>query len=167
MPYSLWLTPTGKLGKRLAETIARLAEEHAAPQFEPHVALLGNLMGAEEEVIAQAARLASRLQPYTIQLTSLATSAEFFRCLFVQVKPIEAVMAAHQQARELFHRQGDPPYLPHLSLLYGRYPDHVKEDIITELGDRLQGEFTADSLHLYATGEQTSTWHSVGTYSLR
>ena len=130
------------------------------------MALVRNLTGPEQELMSQTARLASRLQPYTIQLISLSTSAEHFRCLFIQVKPIEAVMAAHQHARELFHRQDDPPYLPHLSLLYGRYPDHIKEEIITESGDWLQGELTADSFHLYATGEQTSTWHSVGTYSL-
>ena len=109
MFYSLWLMPTGKLGNRLAETIVRLNRNYAAPRFQPHLALLGNLTGPEEEVISKAARLAGFLQPYTIQLASLATSAEYIRCLFIQVQPTEPVLVAHQQARELYPRQDDPP----------------------------------------------------------
>lgn len=165
--YSLWLMPTGELYHRLAETIARLSDAHDAPKFKPHVTLLGGLAMPEEEILAQTARLAERLKPYRLKLTTLATGEAHFQCLYILVKPTRPVMATHRQAKEVFNRLDEPGYMPHLSLLYGHYPEQVKQAIITGLGDSLQGEFAADSLHLHNTSGQPHLWSRVRTYPLR
>lgn len=40
--FSIWLRPSGATAERLAEVIAQVAEQFQAPNFPPHVTLLGN-----------------------------------------------------------------------------------------------------------------------------
>ena len=40
--FSIWLRPSGATAERLAEVIAQVADQFQAPNFPPHVTLLGN-----------------------------------------------------------------------------------------------------------------------------
>jgi hypothetical protein len=47
--YHLWIKPTGAVRDTLVQTIQELAHELGGPMFEPHVTLLGSLIGTEQE----------------------------------------------------------------------------------------------------------------------
>jgi 2'-5' RNA ligase len=53
---------TGELAERLQQDIDRLAAEHEAPSFEPHVTLLGGTEQSEEDALRITADLAQSLQ---------------------------------------------------------------------------------------------------------
>jgi 2'-5' RNA ligase len=53
---------TGDLAERLQQDIDRLAAEHEAPTFEPHVTLLGGTEQSEEDAVRITADLAQSLQ---------------------------------------------------------------------------------------------------------
>lgn len=40
--FSIWLRPSGATAERLADVIAQVADQFQAPNFPPHVTLLGN-----------------------------------------------------------------------------------------------------------------------------
>jgi 2'-5' RNA ligase len=164
--YSLWLMPTGEVRRRLAEAILDLSRAYSAPPFEPHVTLVGGVAGSAREVAAKMVDLARRIQPFTVRLTAVAGLNEYFRCLFVRVATTHPVMTANKFAREVFNLQQQPPFMPHLSLLYGHLPASAKERIIASLGRQFELEFKASSLHLYLTKNEPPAWRRVARVGL-
>jgi 2'-5' RNA ligase len=158
--------PTRKIRQRLAGTILDLSREYAAPAFEPHVTLVGGIVGAPQEVTAKMRELARRIPPFTIRLTAVDYLDEYFRCLFVRVATTEPIMTANKAAREVFHLEKQPAFMPHLSLLYGNLPASVKERIIASLGRQFELEFKVSSLHLYLTENEPAAWRRLASLGL-
>lgn len=52
--YKIFLIPSGMVYERLSITIADLSKAYHASNFVPHVTLLGNLFGSEDEITLQA-----------------------------------------------------------------------------------------------------------------
>jgi 2'-5' RNA ligase len=164
--YSLWLMPTGEVRRRLAGTIHDLSREYAAPAFEPHVTLAGGIVGSAREVAAKMRDLARQIPPFTVRLTEVDFLDEYFRCLFVRVATTHPIMEANKAAREVFHLEKQPTFMPHLSLLYGDLPSNVKGRIIASLGRRYDPEFKARSLHLYLIKGAPQAWRRVARFRL-
>ncbi len=167
LAYSLWLMPSGGVEAMLADTIYSLSHEFSSPLFPPHITLLGELVGSEEELVGRSIQVAQQLRPFSVELTSINYLDVYFRSLFVQVRQTEPMMRANEIARQVFHRQADDPYLPHLSLLYGNFPSRAKESIIERLGSRLSCSFPISRIHLYSTFGDTSTWEELGVFPLK
>ena len=158
--------PTGEIRQRLAGTILDLSREYAAPTFEPHVTLVGGIVGAAREVTAKMRELARRIPPFTIRLTVADYLDEYFRCLFVRVATTAPIMTANKAAREIFGLEQQPAFMPHLSLLYGNLPASLKERIIASLGRQFALEFKVNSLHLYLTKSEPASWRRVASFGL-
>jgi 2'-5' RNA ligase len=162
--YHLWLMPSGRLYELLAETITTLSRTHRAPRFDPHVTLLGHLPGSEEEIITNTSHLAEQLKPFEVRLITPGFTEDYFRCLFLKIDQSRRLNEAHGLARAQFNREADPPYQPHLSLLYGRYPQSLKEQIAGDLRPELSGRFTVDRLDLIrAESEAPTDWMKLGS----
>jgi hypothetical protein len=56
--------------------------------------------------------------------------------------------------------------MPHLSLIYGEFPQHTKEKIIRELGGRLRLNFAANWIHLYSASGSPEDWYRVRKFPL-
>ena len=112
----------------------RFGRGYAAPAFEPHVTLAGGIVGPARALAAKVRELARRIPPFTVRLTAVDGLDEYFRCLFVRVATTHPIMTANKAAREVFHLEKQPAFMPHLSLLYGNLPASVKERIIASLG---------------------------------
>ena len=153
--------PSGEVDHRLAETIRRLNARFSTPRFEPHVTLLGGLAGPREEIIAKTSALSALLRGYEIRLTTLDYLDEYFRCLFIRVEETETVMDANRKAGEIFGRRQDPPYMPHLSLLYGNLPLATKQGIVAGLGREPQPAFLVTSIHLFSTEGAPESWYRL------
>lgn len=165
--YYIWLMPVGEIYARLAAIITELSSQYAAVPFEPHVTLLGNLSGSEEEMMRHTSQLARQLTPYDIHLTTAAYEDEYFRCLFLNVQETPVVMEAHAQGNTIFNRAADASYKPHLSLLYGNYPASLKTQIIATLPSFHGAQFRVTSLHVIRVeGTDPKDWHKIRAYPL-
>ncbi len=142
--HSIWLMPSGKINDELSRLISQLSQQYAAPVFPPHVTLLGELTGAEKELAAQTRQLAAGLQPFQVNLTVVDVLDAYFRCLFLRAEETPALLAANRQARQLFKREQDPKFMPHLSLLYGDFDRATKDRIIEIHRTRIQPAFCGE-----------------------
>lgn len=146
--FNIFLIPGGIVYERLATTIADLSKAYHAPNFIPHVTLLGNLDGSEDEITLQALSVARQLKPFNIQLTHPDYEEGYSRCLFLRVKKTPALLKAHALAKKDFSQYEVPLYRPHLSLLYGFFPIEVKEQIIANLNENLKMMFKVTTLNV-------------------
>ena len=168
MTYFLWLEPTGKTHELLATTIAHLSQEYGGPLFDPHVTLSGEIAGQERTLIQKTEKLAHALFPFDLTLTVPAFQDQYFRCVFMRVEATSTLLEAHTLARKVFHKEDAPPYMPHLSLLYGSYPRSFKEQIIGTVSTSLSVQFTASAVTLFRVeGNSPKDWHKVQTVGFR
>jgi 2'-5' RNA ligase len=165
--YSLWFMLQGEALNRLTEILHRLSIHYEAPEFPPHVTLLGSCVGERDEMIRRSSLVAAALRPFTIRLGKIDFRDEYFRSLFVHAGPAEPLRNAYRAASRIFRRAPDPDFMPHLSLLYGNFPVNLKEDVMAELGPRLDVRFKVRSLHLYHTQGAVQNWQQVESFGLR
>ena len=160
--YHLWLKPSRKASNQFAGVIQQLALELDAPAFEPHITLLGNLKGSEAGHVASSKELARSLGPFSINLLRPAYGDDYFHCLFLVAELTAPLLHAHTLARHLFHEEGDACYLPHISLVYGRYSEDRKKDIIARLPASLCSPCEASRLSLIrARSDDPKEWQEV------
>lgn len=163
--YFLWLEPTGRAHELLATTIAHLSQEHGGPLFAPHVTLLGDITGEEGKLLQMTKKLAHALFPFDLTLTVPAFQDQYFQCVFMRVEETSTLLRAHTFARKVFHKEDAPPYMPHLSLLYGSYPNSFKEQIIGTVPTSLSVQFTASAVTLFRVeGNSPKGWRKVQTF---
>jgi hypothetical protein len=148
--------PRGDVCERLERILHELSAKFGAPEFPPHVTLLGGIVGSHREVLSKAASLAK-----------IDYLDDYFRCLFVRAAVDAPLLRAHQVAREVFGRRRDPSFVPHLSLLYGNIGRSLKEVVIAELGGRMDLTFKVRNLHLYSTRGAPRDWRRVASFGLQ
>lgn len=151
--YTLWLMPTSQANEKFVSLVKKLAAENQAPIFQPHVTLLGDIIISEQEAIEKTKQLVSGQTPFTLNLAEIGYEDFHFRTLFVRAEKTEPLLDLHNRAKEIFQKQDIPPYMPHLSILYGIYPTKIKEKIIAEIGRNQSSRFEVKSIHLVKGGE--------------
>ena len=165
--FHLWIVPTGEVYDRLAGVIADLSARHHGPAFDPHLTLLGRLEGEEEVLVDRAHQLARALHPFDVRLGEPRYEAQYFRCLFLPVEPSPPILEAHQRATQIFDAQPTSAFDPHVSLLYGVFPESLKREIITALPTDLPSAFLASRLHLIRAGSTNpQDWQVAATLDL-
>jgi hypothetical protein len=115
----LWLTPAEAACTFFCDTIRRLALDHDAPLFEPHLTL-GPGDPSQLRAISAA--------PITLPIIGLDYSDRFTKTLFVR---FELTTPLVQLRRSLGMEAAG--YDPHLSLLYQRLSDSTKRQLATTL----------------------------------
>lgn len=164
--YSLWLTPTGDVYEQLERILHKLSAKYGAPEFPPHVTLLGGMVGPRRELLCKSASVAALIRPFTIRLGKIDYLDEYFRCLFVRAATTAPLLKAHQAARDGFGRRREPSFMPHLSLLYGDFSLSLKEGAAADLGPRLDLAYKVRSLVLYSTRGEPRDWRRVAKFGL-
>jgi 2'-5' RNA ligase len=159
--------PTGDVCHRLSGILHRLSVRYGAPEFLPHVTLLGDCVGRRRELIRRSAAVAAALRPFAIRLEKIDFLDEYFRCLFVRAALTEPLRKAYQAARQSLGHGREPAFMPHLSLLYGNFPQRLKKEVIAEMGSRLDVQFKVRSLHLYRTHGEPRHWRRVASFGLK
>lgn len=165
--YSIWLMPTGNIYYKFARIITQLSKEYSSPSFEPHVTLLTRILASEEKMLIKTEKLASSLKPLEVQLTTLEYLDYYFRALFVKVVKTSQILKAYRKAIKLFGIKNPEEYMPHLSLLYGDFPESVKRKIIKKIGTNFKSEFEAQSLHLVRADYKAIVWHPIKEFPLK
>lgn len=164
--YSIWLIPTGEVYYKLAKVISQLSKKYSAPNFEPHLTLIGDLLGPEEEIISKTSELAGLLKPFKIELKTIDYFDEYFKCLFVRAKKSKDLIRANDAARKIFNKKSDKDYMPHLSLMYGDFIPETKEKIIAGLKDS-DIVFNIKSLRLFCTTGTVEEWKEVKKFAIQ
>ena len=165
--YHLWLTPNGDSRNRLANLINTLSDQNRGPRFEPHISLLGEIEGEESILFEQARMLASNLGPLSIDLQQPAFEDEYFRCVYFTVKESSEIGKAHEEAKLIFGKTPVSPFRPHVSLLYGLFPETAKREVIASLPVDFPKTFLANELKLIrAESLHLRDWSLVESISL-
>jgi len=152
--------------ERLTLILQQLSRRFEAPEFPPHVTVLGSCVGERDEMVRQSALVAATLRPFTIHLGEIDFRDQYFRCLFAHAGPVEPLREAHEAACRTFSRNPDVEFMPHLSLLYGNFPQTMKKDIMADLGPRLDVQFEARTLYLFHTEGPVRDWRRVERFGL-
>ncbi|MBI3103721.1 2'-5' RNA ligase family protein [Candidatus Daviesbacteria bacterium] len=156
--------PKGKIYKKFAGLINRLAKQYNAPPFQPHVTLLGGIEQPEEKIIRKTAQLVSGQKPFPVTFRQIDYQDYHFRALFVKAEVTKPLLSLHERAKKIFGMQNIPFYMPHLSLLYGNYPNELKEKIILEIGRDQTTRFDISSVHLVRGGE-VEDWKAIKEFT--
>ena len=162
-----WLVPAaGPVRDRLAEVIARLAAEHAAPVFAPHVTMAGVVESSADKAARVLGRLVAGVPAFEVRLTAVGSEPEFFRSLFLRAEPDAILTALHEAAGRAWGL--DPaPYRPHLSLLYSRLPEERKPAIAGALGLALPVTIRIDAAEVWADfRDDVTRWRRVARVDL-
>ncbi len=158
--------PVGRLHEKLDNLISQISEKYHSPVFKPHVTLLGSAAGDKDSIILETSKLASSIEPYDINLTNVGCLDEYFRSLFIEVEKTDEVIRANLEAKRLFGNDEGSVYFPHLSLMYGKFSIEIKKEIISEIEDRFNFTFRADSIHLYDTSGTPEEWYRLRKFPL-
>jgi 2'-5' RNA ligase len=159
--YHLWVKPAGAVRDTLVQTIQELAQELRSPVFEPHVTLLAGLIGTEQEHAERSEIVTQQLRPFKITLREPSYGSEYFQCLFMRAEQTPSLMNANALARRIFQKP-DETYMPHLSLVYGSYPESRKQAIIRNLPPDVRTSFEVIALSLIrADSSDPQDWHEI------
>lgn len=154
--------PSHDACKKLADLIYTLSKQYLTPVFEPHISLLEDVVGSEEEIISKTEKLANFITPFSVRLTDFGYEDTYFRSFFVDVQECHEIMKANSLAREIFNTENDLQFKPHLSLMYGEnIPMSVKEKIVSSIGNKLNIEFEAKSIFIYKSDDRPEKWERV------
>ena len=164
--YALWLMPEEPAFSLLAGEISRLSQECSTPRFDPHVTLLGGITVAEAEALASTVPLAESLKPFGLELGEIGYLEDYFRCLFVRVIPTDSLINANQTAREVFRLPNEPPYMPHLSLVYGKLQMEKKKVIAARCGFLSGRALEIRHLTLFRVTGTPDEWKCVEKFRL-
>jgi len=167
--YSMWIMPEGQVLDKFSELIIKISDEYRSPKYKPHVTLLGDLTGfTRMEVVSKATELAESIEPFAITLTEVKYPASYpnnhevyYRSLYIVAGRTEPLMKANELARKMFGRESDPPYNPHLSIMYGQFPAETKEEIISKVGREFNVSFEVESIYVWSDKGLPHEWKLI------
>jgi len=161
--FSLWIVPQGEVRRRLAALIQALSRRFGGPVFEPHVTLLAGVPGPAPDVLAKARKAVRSQGPFEVRFMGPEAGDSYFRCVYLRVQPSPELLALHESAREAFGRRDEPPFFPHLSLLYAPPP---APPIVDEIRASLPAGFGARRVDIYSTEGEVASWYRLGRLRL-
>jgi 2'-5' RNA ligase len=159
--FSFWLVPDGDAADAYQAVIDRLAREHGGPVFSPHLTLFGSVTIDEADALNRAQRLAAGAAPFTVEVDGIEVDTTYFQSLFATVRPTDALLALRQAAEQTFDAPPGERYRPHVSLLYGFYPDDVKQAIVHDLRRSLPPSFVTRTLLVNQSGDTVADWRTA------
>lgn len=162
--YSLWLLPQEDIKLKYQSIISKLSNEHSFPSFEPHITLLGEVEGEEQDIVNKTQQLVNMLKPLILQAGPIKAEDFFFRAVYVQIEASQDLLKMHRNAEFVFNAKRGGLYNPHMSLMYGDYSQDIKENIIKDLGS-LQDKFTVDVIRLVRSQGTIIDWKTVTEFS--
>jgi 2'-5' RNA ligase len=156
-----WLVPAvGPERDDLVATMDRLAAQHDAARFQPHITLVPNVQPGEEAAPEALTSLAAARTPIDLNFASLGHEGTYFRALYLVPEPSEQLVALHQAVQRLWST--DPwQFQPHLSVLYSEISEERKRPMIDSIGIGLPLTIRFDAIELWAATPEVRDWYRV------
>lgn len=137
--YSLWLLPCADQLAELTALVTQLAPEFGAPAFVPHVTIQGDLAISLDTLAAHTQMLAAASSALCWPVHSVASSAHFFRCLYLSFPRTQAFDALQRAALACTGTASGLSPFPHLSLAYGQLQAQ-QQALLDALNTRFAGQ---------------------------
>jgi 2'-5' RNA ligase len=161
--YGIWILPSGEMHKKLQSLINDIADDYGAIKFIPHVSIAGIIVRDDEldNVKEKVNHLAKKLNRFTLRLAGYGYKNDKHRCIYI--------LANSDKLEKLFKETAvifpdaiieRNRVMPHLSLMYGEYPDNIKHKIITKYTEK-EISFVAEGLDLCFSDGPEEGWHSI------
>ncbi|HET8991611.1 MAG TPA: 2'-5' RNA ligase family protein [Candidatus Saccharimonadales bacterium] len=149
--------------------INKLAKDYGSTSFVPHLSLVAGLMATKNEVADLSARIskvAQSLGPFTVTLSEYGYKNEEHRCLYLLAEPA-SLTNIYSSLSESFPQVKNEHFeaMPHLSVLYGHYPESTKQQIIAD-NPYSPKSFEVSELSLFLTNGSADNWRLVQEFSL-
>ena len=137
--YSLWLLPCADQLAELIALVTQLAPEFGTPAFVPHVTIQGDLAISLDTLAAHTQMLAAASPALCWPVHSVASSAHFFRCLYLRFPGAQAFDALQRAALACTGTASGLSPFPHLSLAYGQLQAQ-QQALLDALNTRFAGQ---------------------------
>src|SRR5258708_35721734 len=165
--YSVWFMPEESLYSQFSDMITVKASELNSPVFEPHVTIISDYSGSQENAIKFATQAVSKLSSsIKIKLTGLTFGKSFYQCVFFKVLFTAELSSFVTNTREIYGHDTTKLYMPHLSLVYGDFDTAIKLSIISNWGititsSNIEMSFSPSFLAVYRTGGSPTNWQMI------
>ncbi|MFC4407893.1 2'-5' RNA ligase family protein [Haloarchaeobius iranensis] len=167
--YSLWLVPDRDAAayRQLEETIRELATgQEDAPEFEPHVTVLGGIRGDQDLITERTEELVGNRESLELSFTAVHCSTTKHQCVFLLIQPTRELLSLHQTAAELFDTNPGM-YVPHLSLIYSEMSIADRVSMVESIDlEALPATVRTDTLAVVDTTGEVSEWRTISTAGL-
>lgn len=163
--YSLWFQPENNIYQEYDSIIRRLSEKYNTPYFEPHITLLGQIELSEEECLDKTKKLAFQLKPFTVNFSTIEFQNFYFRAMYVKTMLTPKLQRAYNHTCKIFNIKNPNKYMPHLSLLYGKFPLLEKKAMLENISSFLPG-FKLQNISLIKSNGSPKDWEHIQTFSL-
>ena len=165
---AIWIRPAGDALDKIQKVMHSLHKLGGGPQFQPHVTLLEGMETTQESAEVKLKKLALRLKPFKVRLGRIDWRAEYFRCLFATAELSAELAAARRDAYDVFEMKPAPPYEPHLSLLYGKLDETLKQELAAQAGGSLDVTFEVRAVYLVDANDDVpvSKWRTLSEHAL-
>ncbi|WP_374758581.1 2'-5' RNA ligase family protein [Roseobacter sp. OBYS 0001] len=120
--------------------MARYAERFAAPVFEPHLTLLGDVRSAPKATVAACRSLLATLPKSSARISRVSQTADFFMSLFLDLDIESSVASAREDLAARLAIPLPQPFRPHLSLAYGLPAGEPGQQAVHEMSHRFVGK---------------------------
>jgi len=162
--FAVWLMPCERHRAELGNVIRRLANEHGAPAFEPHVTVFAGSRTRDDATSQLLADAIAGVGILELQSTGFGFTADFYKTVFLAFEP-DSVLARISRHVGMHLRQRQTYDLrPHLSLVYKELVDSEKLAIIERLGSPL-GRIVFDAIAIAIPGP-TNDWRDVANWRI-
>jgi len=158
---AFWLMPARREASFLVSLVVRLAAQHDAPLFEPHLTLYAGQIAAEGAVkVLNSIQLP---QSCDLHVERVDSSEKFTKALFVQFRAAPELQQLSNSLRAAVN--GDRSYKlnPHLSLLYKELPHEAKAELARTISIPFQ-HISFDRLQVIAGNDRASTHSDVESW---
>lgn len=132
--YFIWLKPSQELYTQSNEIIQNLCDDYGAENFTAHITIGGASHDlSQREVIEKVKTLTAEFSPIEFSLGEVIIGTNYHNAITRPVNmPNLDLQRIHARAHEIFNIKV-PEFHPHLSLMYGNYPQNIKEDVLQKL----------------------------------
>lgn len=167
--YSIWLVPErdSRAYRALDERIGDHARSYPdAPDFEPHITLLGGIGTDETTAVERTDDLVRGCDPFELNFSDVSCSTTTHQCVFLLVTPSATLLRLRRSAAESFGR-GERLYVPHLSLVYSEMDVDERVRLVRSIdAESLPDSVRIDTVEVVDTAGPVSEWRTVSTHPL-
>lgn len=138
--YSLWFMASEEYHRELQRAIEELSKFSGGPRFDAHATLIGLLDYTgdhKKKLVLGAEALSRQSSPIDVELLGVGMRNMYFQSMFLPISPTQPLVELNQAARLIFHHQNDPPFMPHVSLLYGEFDWQLKREALQRVAAML------------------------------
>ncbi|MBU0974575.1 2'-5' RNA ligase family protein [Patescibacteria group bacterium] len=168
--YAVWYEPVGDVYTELKNIIIDLSKKYNSPVFEPHITLLpGGSSLNKEIVVEKLTKVVNEVKPFVTTFRQLNHSDEFFKSVHIELEENDALMEFAGNIQHEINGEIAKNFVPHLSILYGKFLKEEREKIIKLIGENYNKSFILNKVDVieYEFNQPPETWKKVSSIEVK